>query len=974
MTDVTISSMIGDIEKYKFNPVMIQRTALEALRIASSDTVNIVDPTNPFVFCLENTATNTAAFMQQNEASTRRLYPSSALTDEDIYLHMSDKDYIGRFATPSSAIFTVMLSKDELITKLILDIVTGIKKITIPKNTVFSIAGINFSLQYSIDIRVLSHGGMQIVYNVDEVSPLLTLTTNSIDWDQVTDPNGLDFIRFSVEATQFDVITSYNDVSAASGFKTDISINDSFYYVRCYVQDTFGIYREIQTTHTQQIYDPFIPTAVITVLDKKVRVVIPVIYTTTQLVKGKLRIDIYQTKGKLDMLLGNYQLEDFSANWLNIDKKDDTVYVTPIRTFKTLGVYSTTHVSGGRNALGFEELRTRVIKNAIGNHSLPITNVQLETTLEDSGYEVVRNIDTITNRIYLATRNLPKPIDDRIVTAASASMAEVTLSMTNAVQCYGVIDNGDSITLTSKTVYQNSNGITKPLTRIQFNEINNLPLVQKCNVITNGNYLFSPFHYVLDASSTTFEVRPYYLDGPIIETKSFVEENVTTGLQVSIDSAYSIVKVDTGYKLTIITKSSQGFKDIDTSSIFVQLAFNYKNEDTKSYLLGTFVGLTQTNERIYEFNINSNFDVDAYDYLNVNSFKYVSTSVVVKAQLLQEMDIYFSTTAAMPASLVASRIDDELGRFQLPAHAVGITHERIKIRFGYALKSLWAMSKSMVDSIEYKVYETDIPAIYAKDVYDVDPVTGSAFRTGPTGDLEYKILHKKGDPVLDIHNNRVYSHKKGENVYDANGLPVPTDGATRTMLRMINMLMIEGAYYFATDTIVTNYNKSVIDSLLNWITVDLVKFNSALLDQTKLYFFPKVTLGDIKVLTLNGIEVTTQAGQSLRVKLHVPAITYNDSNLLAAITKTTIKSIDDSLKNKVVSVSNIEHALIDVYGKDVINVEVQGIGGLAGYQAFTILDNSNRCSIKKKLSLLPDNKMVVTEDIELVFIKHSTGI
>lgn len=974
MTDVTISSMIGNIEKYKFNPVMIQRTALEALRMASNDTVNIVDPTNPFVFCLENTATNTAAFMQQNEASTRRLYVTSALTEEDLYLHMSDKDYIGRFATPSSAIFTVMLSKDELLSKLILDIVTGIRKITIPKNTVFSVAGIPFSLQYAIDIRVLSHGGMQIVYNVDEVSPLLTLTTNSIDWDQVSDPNGLEFIRFSVEATQFDIITSYNDVSAASGFKTDIAITDSFYYVRCYVQNSLGVYQEIQTTHTQQIYDPFTPTAVITVLGNKVRVVIPVIYTTTNLIKGKLRIDVYQTKGELDLLLGNYQLEDFSANWLNIDKKDDTVYVAPIRAFKTLGVYSITHVSGGRNSLSFETLRTRVIKNAIGSPSLPITNIQLETDLEDNGYEVVRNIDTITNRIYLATRNLPKPIDERIVTAASASMSEVTLSLTDAVKCYGVIDNGESVTLTSKTVYKNTNGITKPLTKLEFNQLNNSPLVQKCNTVTNGNYLFSPFHYVLDSSGDTFEVRPYYLDGPKIESKSFVEENVTTGLQVSIDSAYSIVKIDTGYKLTIITKSSQGFKDIDNSKIFVQLAFNYKNDDTKSYLLGNFLGLTQTNERIYEFNIDSSFDVDAYDYLNVKSFKYVSTSVIVKAKLLQEMDIYFSTIAPMPASLVASRIDDELGRFQLPAHAVGITHEKIKVRFGYALKNLWAMSKSMVDSIEYRVYQTDIPAIYTKDVYDIDPISGSAFTTDANGNLKYKILHKKGDNVLDVHNNKVYAHRKGENVYDVNGLPVPIDESNRTMLRLINMLMIEGAYYFATDSIVTDYNKSIVDSLLNWITVDLVKFNSTLLDQTKLYFFPKVTLGDIKVLTLNGVEITTQAGQSLRVKLHVPAVTYSDSNLLNAITKTTIKSIDDSLKNKTVSVSAIEHALINVYGKDVINVEVQGIGGQAGYQAFTILDNSNRCSIKKKLSLLPDNKMVVTEDIEVVFIKHDIGI
>lgn len=979
MTDVTITSMLGEIEKYKFNPVMIQRTALEALRIASNGEVNIVDPTNPFVFCLENTATNTAAFMQQNEASTRRLYPSAALTDEDLYLHMSDKDYIGRFATPSSAIFTVILSKVELMARLVLEPSTGIKKITIPRNTVFIIADVSFSLQYPVDIRLLNHGGLQIVYNTEKLSPLQVLTTNIVDWDEATDTNNLSYIRFNVEAFQFNVVTSYNDITTASGFRTDIAIDDYFYHIRCYMQNSSGVYQEIQSTHTQQVYDPYVPTAVITVLDKLVKVNIPVIYINTGLISGKLRFDVYQTKGALDMLLGNYSLEDFGANWLNIDKSDDNIYTTPIRNFKTIAMFSTTHVYGGRSALTFNELRSRVIQNAIGAHSLPVTNIQLKTTLEDNGYDVVRNIDTVTNRVYLATRTLPKPADERIITAASASMANVIFKVSDAINCYGVINNNTSITFTPKVIYSNSNGVVKPISVGEFNSINSLSLFQRCKLITDSNYYYSPFHYVMDYSGATFEVRPYYLDSPQIVNKSFVEENVSTGLQVSIDASYYITKTDNGFDLVFKVKSSDTYKALPDNQVMVQIGFNYKNYNEKSFLLGTLVGTDLiTKERMFKFEITSNFNVDAYDYLTVNSFKYISSAVEIKTQLLQEMDIYFITTSAMSAGWVSSQIDDELGKFQLPLTAIGITHERMVIRFGYPLKNLWVQSRSFVQDIPYQRYIADIAATYEKDVYDTDPITGSIFKTDAAGKIildtngkpVYVTLHQKGSPILNQDNEPVYLHNAGDIITDVNGEPLPVDNYKKELVRNIDILTIDGAYYFSNDPVVVKYTKSIIDSLLNWITVDLIKFNATLLDQTKIYFFPKVTLGDIRVLALNGIETTIPAGQTIKVKLHVSAITYENSALLTALTKTTIKIIDAALKKTVISVSAIEYDLINAYGTDVINVEVNGISGTHDFKTFTILDKSNSCSIKKRLTLLADNRMVVEEDLDVFYIKH----
>jgi hypothetical protein len=167
--------------------------------------------------------------IQNTEVLNRKQYAAAAVTSEDLYLHMSDKDYIGRFALPSSAVFTMTIAKEELEKALVFNPATGISKVTIPRNTKFTIANTIFSLQYPIDIRKLQHGGLSIVYNTSSISPLYELETNLIEFDEVRDPDGNDYITFTFLTHQFDIITKYNDINSAVGFETNIGITDQFY-------------------------------------------------------------------------------------------------------------------------------------------------------------------------------------------------------------------------------------------------------------------------------------------------------------------------------------------------------------------------------------------------------------------------------------------------------------------------------------------------------------------------------------------------------------------------------------------------------------------------------------------------------------------------------------------------------------------------------------------------------------------------
>ena len=970
-TVITVASRLGNIEQYKYNPAKMQRAALETLRTLTDGEIDVVDATNPFVFCMETTAVNTAAFMQHAEALHRRQYPVAATTAEDLYLHMSDKDYIGRFALPARALFTLMFSKTELLAALVLDPLTGIRKITIPRNTVFTVADTAFSLQYPVDVRELAHGGLQAVYDNSTSSPLQTLSTNMVELSEVYDPNGMCYLKLSLEAHQFTIATKYNDVNAASGFKTTIALTDAFYHVRVYTQQADMSWTEIQTTHTQQIYDPATPTAIIKVLESRVQVVVPVIYTSTGQVRNKLRVDVYETKGALSMLLGNYKLEDFSVMWKTIDAADANVYVAPLRAIKTMAVYSESAIASGRPALTLEELRQRVIANSVGAQLLPITNVQLQSSLADSGYEIVKNVDTVTNRIFLATKPMPKPVDERLITAAASSVATVLLSFNEAQSAYGVNIHAQSITLTPSTLYENINGVTRLVRKSAYAALMAVSSAQLCLEVNARNYLYSPFHYVLDASEGSFDVRPYYLDTPQILSKSFEKENAASGLQVSVDSTYVIVRTSAGYRLTLSTRSNPDFKALTDSQVFAQLRFQAQGAPNPAYLLGVQRARAVTDERVYDFDMATTFDLDAAHTLDQSSFTSSPALPAPRSDLLQAMSVLFCTTAPLASALLPTEIDEALGRFQLPTGAVGLTNETLSIRFGFALTTLWAQGRSVVASVPYATYVTDVPRLYTQDVYALDALDGSAFTVDADGTLKWNVLHAKNDPVLDAAGKATYAHRSGDPMLDAEGNPVPKAGYLGEMVRHVDITAIEGAYRFATDSVATEYCKLIDASLLNWLTEDLARLNANLLDQTKIYFYPKVNQGSVRVMTGSGLESKIPAGQSFAVTLHVPASTYSNALLLTAIKKTTVRTIDAAIKGLTTAVSAIEQALRVQYGADVIDVQLTGLGGAENIPTLTVLDVSNRLSIRKRLITLPDEQLIVEEDIDIVFIRHA---
>lgn len=963
-----ITGLLNNVGKYKYNPSGIQRVVLQHLKDVTAGEIDIVDPTNPFVFCLEASAVNTAAFMLESAANTRKQYPSVSQTPEDLYIHMSDKDFIDIFATPASTVFSIMIQKADLLDKMVYDPETLGRKVSIPRNTEFSVAGITFSLQYAIDIKELLHGGIQITYDTSETSPLQDLPTNVITFEIRNDVGGNEWIYFNFIVQQFKVSSTTASISTATGFKEQITLTDGFYYGRVYYKNNQNAkWKEIYTTHTDQVYDAGKPTAVFTLVDGSLTVEIPQVYLNSGLIQGTLRIDVYETKGGLNVNLDSYKLDAFSTVFKNIDTANDTVFTAPVPTLNLLS-YSFDKIVGGSGALSYERLRERVITNSIGERKLPITNVQIESSLEKKGYSVVKNVDVVTNRVFLASRALPVPLDPKLITAGASSIETLNISMEKAITYPGVLNNEMRITFTPNLVYQNNSGVISIIPKSTIDALLATSPDNIAKVVTKSNYLYTPFHYVLDSTSSEFQLRPYFFDRPVAQTVKFVQQNDTTDLQVNT-SSYALSRTLTGFKLTISTKSNKNYQGLLDINVLTQLAFIPFGEDTRSYLNGVLVGKTAEGERIFEFDIATNFDVDSKDYLVLNSFLIFTTDPrKLKTALNNVFEILYLTNSVPVTNYIRSGIDDIFAKFIAPDFTFGITQEKIKLQFGFTLDTLWARSRSVVSSSNYQKYTTDIPWLYDQDVYEYNSVTGSNFSFDAQGNIVYTKLHSKGDPILDRNNLPTFRYRVGDIVLDLKGNPVAADAARIT--RQIDMMFIEGAYFFATDSAAANYRADIVDTVVSWLTVDLSQMGNSLLEQTNLYFYPKTTMGTINALTDDGLVSSIEANQYFVVDLYVSKPVYQNLELRQALTKSTISTIDTALKSQTISVSALTSQLRQVYGNDVISLTVSGLGGIKNLAALTVINSGDRCNIRKRLIKLPDDKLIVSEDVSVNFLKY----
>ena len=1008
---VNSSELSAKITQLRANPTAIQRLMLRTLEFETQGGVVIVDPTNPFVFLLEAACTMASAGMLQAEALTQQQYASMAQTDTALYTHMSDVDYLNRFATPTTTAITLMMSVDEVRSRAVaIPNGGGVRQLILPRHTEITVAGTPFTLQHPIHIRVMPHDAISVTYDVDVVTPLYRLTTNQLEWSLIY-LEQTQYLRIVIPIHQMRILSQMAQLNSITGFAKDYAFTDKFYYCRAFTKTSVGsTWTELRTTHSDQVYDPTIPTVVLQVQGQTLSVRIPQVYFNNGLIRDSLRIDIYTTLGALQMELGNYSTTSYSANWNVHDAVVDSVYTAPIFIFSGLGIYSDQSLVGGSDATPFETLRTQVIDNALAGLDTPITHSQLATSTTSAGYDIVTSIDNVTDRQFLATRILPPPSNASTITGAGCIMQTVQTTLVDLALSQSVKNNGDRLTILPSTLFQNAGLGIKVVPDSVVNTLLN-PLLTPpdtlAGLVNTNAYFYTPFYYVLDASGSQYHTRAYRLDDPSVTEKYFVDDNPTLGITVATRNyEFAVNPSGAGYILAIEVDATESFLAYPPAQYALQLSYLPAGSATRIYIHGTLVsdidvdtGYPVDNLYVYHFYLDTQYDVDPQHRLILEPYR-------IPLPLESTFDLVYAITptndypfnAAATGSSIDALVDTSIAVDDAIYYAV--SQESLVLRFGVHLEHLWTRSRTTIGSPTYLTYTADVPAVYTAPVDARDATGNLLLNYIPLSD-SYAItrLHNVGDPVLTAAGAAVWAtvhaaeplltvtqwwatliptlrsaygvlaHRAGDRVLDADGIPMLTDDS-RQLLRQFDLLLIDGKYYFATDDATTTYRSELVSMLEQWITTDIVSIATRLLERSELYFYPKSTIGTLDVYVGAGQLVSVPAAQSFVVEYYMTSERYDNTAVRDAIQATTARVLATALDATRIAVSDIIAALRTALGDDVLSVHVTGfVNDL--YPAITLKDQSMRPSIGKQLVSLSNLTLAVQDAIAITYVRHS---
>lgn len=967
---ISLKNLLDDItlkEHIKFDPAALQRLHLENLANAYKGEINLVDPSNPFIFLLEASNVNTVASILETEIALRKNYPILSQTYDDLFHHMSDRHYLTVFNQPVNGKFTFILDVNTINNAVVDNPDLQCRMITIPRDTYVVVNGVTFTMHYPVNIKIFYNNTIEVSYDTTYPSPIHDLKTNVIEYNFRVDPNGQTWLSFDVDMSQFKIRMFETPIDAPLFFKEDITLTDKFYYARVFNKSnmTKNKWVEMRTTHTDQVFDPYTPTAVLKVADDYLSVYIPPTYYDQGLLDGVIRIDIYETKGNITIDFDGYTLDSFVTTLESIDEARDVTPYTTAMTDVSFTCYAKGIVSGGNNTMTFTQLREEVINTALGEMNLPITPAQIKSKIVRAGFDVIKYVDTYTNRIFLASKYLPNPLNAELITPANITIEKfvTTLEMlrSNPDVCY----NYNRYTIRSRALYSIENGKIEHYSQDRLNYLSNLTPTSFLDVVNNTKFVYSPFWYVLDNSLNEFEVRAYSLDDPVIKHVSFVSQNEYAMLRVNTNT-HAIEKIENGYKIYLRVRSDDFYKGLNDSFVGVQLGFIPVGENKHAFINGSLEGIDTDGERIYSFTIKTNYDIDSNNVLYLDNFSmFDKDTLKLGVNLTHQFKILF-LTSSKPTNYRGHKLDKTYGDFLLDNDNIVVTEESLLLEFGKPLKALWTQSISNKLGSDYAVYVNDVPLIEEKDVYRVFDSTGTIFDEN----LNTELLRKKGDIVVDDLGEIQYKHRKGD-TYLVNGDPVEvTESKT---IRMIDMLFIDGRYRFANDDTYQHYLKEMRDVLTTWIYDDLSDLTEITLEQTKIYFHPYRSMGDVRVMVSKNKETKIKAQQSFKLKLYVTDIVYNDARIRTNLRKGTIKLLNDYLHNRTISMSDIVSMLKELYGASVVSFSITGLGGDKNLDTVSLIELTDSLSLRKILIDQEDGTYIIEEDIDVEFIQyHST--
>lgn len=965
-----IQKIAKDLITYGHNPAAMQTIMLNQLKQSQSNPgMTLSDPTDPVVFLMEGAVTLVHSGIESNRQLMPKIYPSMSESYEDVYRHMSDRDFTDVFAQPSTAGFLLYLDTESILSRAMPLESKGIRRIVIPRDSYCKVSGYTFTLQYPIEIRVLPSGTFQVLWATDNKSPIKPITTNALDWKRVTADNGLSLICIEVPMMQYAITTSSDVITPRSSWSKSFAFTNKFFFARVWMRKDLNTgWVEMEKSFSKEVYNPNVPTAICRLDNQKLNVTIPAVYINKKLVSGDIRVDVYSTLGPLSINLENYS--DFQLFMADLNGETSATYSNPFKTLSVKRMLSLDTTVGGRNPLTLEQLRDRVIANAVGARQPPITEAQLESTSNAMGLSLTKPIDFGTERTYHLSTAMPDSTLKEVTSPIGTVVSPFYFTWEELEALSTANINGNRATILPETIYY-SDGVSIQADASMTAAWRFMSSRDLINAANQKPYFYSPFYYVVDRNNKSIDVRAYHLAEPSIDSKRFEATNDTTEVQV-VTGSYEIVRGPDGYVLRLVTRSEDSYKALTDDQCFAQISYVPRgNTDIYAYLNGELIGY-QDDERVWEFNIGTTLDIDRNDEMIINTFHLNENTVTpIPLPLTQEFNVFYGVSNYFPPEYDRHVMDSIIT--PPTRDAIGITWEMITIKLGDALTSYWCRSRPINDTVDYEHYKEDVYDTWAQDVIrkkdnGIPIFTYDENRDPP---LEFDYEHRKGEVKLDAQGNPKVLHEAGSVIRDSFNNPIVAN--ERKIKFRAEMAAYDARYLFATTDEVKKYRDAFMKYVVSICTSTMPEISKLLIDRSKAYFIPLTTMGYIDVRMGDGTAAPLAAENRFTVNYYLTAAQRNNNDLLTLIKSTTRSIINDWLSNnQTISIAKITSALGDALKDSIISVEMLGTGDDQDIRLFTVLSEASRAVVGKKLELEADGRIGLKDDIVQTFNRHDT--
>lgn len=965
------------------NPAAMLSLSLERLRsVNASEDMILADPTDPVVFLAEQGVLYGHTAIEGMREVIPKTFASQAVTWDDVYRHMNDRSLIDVWSTPSETTLTLYVDIDSIINKSIPADIQVVRSLIIPRDTQWMVSGYTFTTQYPIEIQYLPHStpeqpACQVLWLTKTQSPIRPVATNALDFEIITIPTmNSRLLRIKIPVMQYAITTNNDTVVADTEFRISRAFTDLYYYSRVWMRkENSRVWVELPTTLSKDNYDPTKPTAYITVGDGVVTANIPSVYMTTGQVNGEIRLDVYSTKGKLELDLASFNESEYTFRFDDLNGEIDPTYYNPLRSMGLFNVLGEEWVRGGANGKTFAEVRQAVVDNAAGDRKIPITDAQLTHRVGREGLQLSRPIDYTpsTGRTFQLSDALPKPTISKLHSPMGSLSVPLYFTLEHLEDLETAKINGNRITITPDTIYitdGTSISIEPEMTR-------NWRTLPKAELVNRGNtrpYYYTPFHFVVDTNNDMIDVRLYQLNKPVVDSKRFIDTNTTTELSV-VTGDYTLEFTDRGYLLRVATKSGQSYQELDDDNCWAQISYKPRGEYSEYvYIIGKYVGkLTSSKERVFEFLIETNLDVDRNDEIIITNGRTPNIEDYVSpVPLLTEFNLFFGVDNYYPHYYQRSDIDSLI----LPPSrdAKAVTHEIIKIKFGENMKRLWSKSRPETDSIDYKRHEQDVYRVWEEDVKKRnDDLTAVMVKNPETGKLEFVYEHRKGDPVLDENGDPIIKATAGSLIYDANGNPIIAK--PRSIVFRCEMPVFDARFIFADSREIVLYRERVVQHVVDRVTSTVPMLAKEIIDMSDAYYLPTPTMGYLQARLQDGSVAPIPAENRFTISYYLTAANRKDTKLLELIKQRTATALSDWLaKNKTISATDLGDLLKDLLKDSIISVEIDDFGPDQNLRLYSIVSDAGTATLGKKLDIEPDNTISLKDDIVVAFNRFDTTL